>query len=148
MLAERELGMSDTASVQLSAFDQLPRRGGDSTSAPLGNTPLHAASAQIPAEMPLDVPADVTPPLATPARRHPAGPIRTLKPQHEQEPPTVFQRRIVVGAVMCVAAFALVGIRLVDVTLLRAGPHPVTADGNPVITRADLTDRQWRTARA
>ena len=30
---------------------------------------------------------------------------------------TVFQRRIVIGAVFCVAAFALVGVRLVDVTL-------------------------------
>src|ERR1700749_1640697 len=53
--------------------------------------------------------------------------------------PTVFQRRIVVGAVLCVAAFALVGIRLVHVTLMRP-----FGDGRPetqTIARADLTDR-------
>ena len=44
-LAESRLGMSDTASVQLSSFDQLPRRGED---APLNNTPLRNASVQIP----------------------------------------------------------------------------------------------------
>jgi cell division protein FtsL len=46
-LAEARLGMSDTSSVELSSFDQLPRRGEDA--APLGNTPLRAASAQVPA---------------------------------------------------------------------------------------------------
>ncbi len=53
--------------------------------------------------------------------------------------PTVFQRRIVIGAVLCVAAFALVGIRLVHVTLLKS-----LGDGRAaatVIARADLTDR-------
>jgi cell division protein FtsL len=44
-LAESRLGMSDTASVQLSSFDQLPRRG---DAAPLNNTPVHNASAQVP----------------------------------------------------------------------------------------------------
>ncbi len=44
-LAELQ-GMSDTTSVQLSSFDQLPRRGEDT--APLGNTPLHNASAVVP----------------------------------------------------------------------------------------------------
>ena len=55
------------------------------------------------------------------------------------EAPTVFQRRIVIGAAMCVAAFALVGIRLVDVTLLKSmdsGRAPAQT-----VTRADLTDR-------
>jgi cell division protein FtsI (penicillin-binding protein 3) len=55
------------------------------------------------------------------------------------EAPTVFQRRIVIGAALCVAAFALVGIRLVDVTLLKSwdtGRAPAQT-----ITRADLTDR-------
>ncbi len=55
------------------------------------------------------------------------------------EAPTVFQRRIVIGAVLCVAAFALVGIRLVHVTLLKS-----FGDGHPAIAtiaRADLTDR-------
>ena len=36
-------------------------------------------------------------------------------------PPTVFQRRIVIGAVICVMAFALVGARLIDVTVLKSG---------------------------
>ncbi len=47
-LAEHQLGMSDTTSVQLSSFDLLPRRGEDA--APLGNTPLHNASAVVPAQ--------------------------------------------------------------------------------------------------
>jgi cell division protein FtsI (penicillin-binding protein 3) len=55
------------------------------------------------------------------------------------EAPTVFQRRIVIGAVLCVAAFALVGIRLVHVTLLKSldtGHAPTET-----VTRADLVDR-------
>ena len=46
-LAQAKLGMADNSSVQLSSFDQLPRRGADP--APLNNTPVHNASAQIPA---------------------------------------------------------------------------------------------------
>ncbi|HVW74444.1 MAG TPA: penicillin-binding protein 2 [Rhizomicrobium sp.] len=55
------------------------------------------------------------------------------------EAPTVFQRRIVIGAVLCVAAFALVGIRLVHVTLMKSldGGRPAVE----TVTRADLTDR-------
>jgi len=45
-LAESRLGMADTASVQLSSFEQLPRRGADP--APLNNTPVHNASVQVP----------------------------------------------------------------------------------------------------
>jgi cell division protein FtsL len=44
-LAQQQLGMSDTTSVHLSSFDQLPRRG---EAAPLGDTPLHNASAVVP----------------------------------------------------------------------------------------------------
>ena len=33
---------------------------------------------------------------------------------------TIHQRRIIIGAVICVAAFARVGIRLVHVTLLKS----------------------------
>jgi cell division protein FtsL len=44
-LAEQQLGMSDTTSVRLSSFDQLPRRG---DTAPLGSTPLHNANAVVP----------------------------------------------------------------------------------------------------
>src|SRR4051812_22663840 len=46
-LAQAKLGMADSASVQLSSFDQLPRRGADP--APLNNNPVHNASAQLPA---------------------------------------------------------------------------------------------------
>ena len=55
------------------------------------------------------------------------------------ETPTVFQRRIVIGAVLCVAAFALVGLRLVHVTLLQplTGGRAATA----LAARGDLTDR-------
>jgi cell division protein FtsI (penicillin-binding protein 3) len=56
------------------------------------------------------------------------------------ETPTVFQRRIVIGAGVCVAAFMLVGLRLVEVTLLRGGPDAASA-GPAISARADLTDR-------
>ena len=46
-LAQAKLGMADSASVQLSSFDQLPRRGADP--APLNNAPVRNASAQLPA---------------------------------------------------------------------------------------------------
>jgi len=46
-LAQSRLGMADSASVQLSSFDQLPRRGAEP--APLNNTPVHNASAEAPA---------------------------------------------------------------------------------------------------
>ena len=46
-LAQARMGMADSSSVQMSSFDQLPRRGADP--APLNNTPVHNASAQIPA---------------------------------------------------------------------------------------------------
>lgn len=55
------------------------------------------------------------------------------------EAPTVFQRRIVIGAVLCVAAFALVGIRLIHVTLLK--PFDTSRPLTETVTRADLTDR-------
>ena len=56
------------------------------------------------------------------------------------EVPTVFQRRIVIGAVLCAAAFALVGIRLVHVTLLKSWGANI-AEAASVVARADLTDR-------
>ena len=55
------------------------------------------------------------------------------------EVPTVFQRRIIIGAVLCTAAFALVGIRLVHVTLLKSLDGVRAAA--TVEARADLTDR-------
>ena len=50
------------------------------------------------------------------------------------------QRRIVIGAVLCIAAFALVGLRLVDVTLMRGTGAGGFSD-HPILARADLTDR-------
>jgi cell division protein FtsL len=44
-LAETRLGMSDSASAQLSSFDLLPHRG---ENAPLNNTPLRNANAVVP----------------------------------------------------------------------------------------------------
>ena len=52
-LAQARLGMADSASVQLSSFDQIPRRG---TEAPLNNSPVHNASAQVPVAAPAPVP--------------------------------------------------------------------------------------------
>jgi cell division protein FtsL len=46
-LAQSKLGMADSSSVQLSSFDQLPRRGAEP--APINNLPVHNASAQLPA---------------------------------------------------------------------------------------------------
>jgi cell division protein FtsL len=46
-LAQARLGMGDSASVQLSSFDLLPRRGAEP--APLNNVPVRNASAVVPA---------------------------------------------------------------------------------------------------
>jgi len=54
---------------------------------------------------------------------------------------TIYQRRIVVGAVFCAAAFALVGIRLVDVTLFKPLASRIDALDRPVMDRADIVDR-------
>jgi len=53
-LASSRLGMADSASVQLSSFDQIPRRGAEP--APLNNSPVHNASAQVPAAAPAPAP--------------------------------------------------------------------------------------------
>jgi cell division protein FtsI (penicillin-binding protein 3) len=55
------------------------------------------------------------------------------------ETPTIFQRRIVIGAVLCAAAFALVGLRLVHVTLMKSLDSGRAATS--IVARADLTDR-------
>jgi cell division protein FtsI (penicillin-binding protein 3) len=54
--------------------------------------------------------------------------------------PGLFQRRIVIGAVISVVAFAVIGLRLVDVTLLTAYGHGAAAE-RAVTARADLLDR-------
>lgn len=56
-----------------------------------------------------------------------------------RETPTIFQRRIVIGAVLCAAAFALVGLRLVHVTLMKSLEAGRAATS--IVARADLTDR-------
>lgn len=57
-----------------------------------------------------------------------------------KEGPTIYQRRIVVGAFLCVVAFSLVVVRLVDVTLLRH-TGAVHAGGDGLFARADIVDR-------
>ena len=54
-LAQAKLNMSDSASAQVSSFDLLPRRGED---APLAESPLRNANAQVPAAQPLQQIAD------------------------------------------------------------------------------------------
>ncbi len=56
-------------------------------------------------------------------------------------PPTTFQRRIVIGAVICIAAFALVGVRLVDVTLFKSAGMPAAHNAFANLIRADIVDR-------
>ncbi|HUO98820.1 MAG TPA: penicillin-binding protein 2 [Rhizomicrobium sp.] len=56
-------------------------------------------------------------------------------------PSTVFQRRILIGAMICIAAFSLVGIRLVDVTLFNSGADRIKPAAPVLLSRADLLDR-------
>jgi cell division protein FtsI (penicillin-binding protein 3) len=56
-------------------------------------------------------------------------------------PPTVFQRRIVIGAAICVAAFALVGVRLIHVTVFTSGSGAGKHGAVSEVARADLVDR-------
>lgn len=58
-------------------------------------------------------------------------------------PHTVIQRRIAVAAAFCVLGFALVGVRLIDVMLLKGRVTGVAAQGSVDVlaTRADLLDR-------
>ena len=55
-LAETRLGMGDTASLQLSSLELLPRRGDDNGA--LGGSPVRQASAQVP--IPVPSPAEAT----------------------------------------------------------------------------------------
>jgi len=55
--------------------------------------------------------------------------------------PTIYQRRIVIGAVFCAAAFALVGVRLVDVTLFKPHTGGVETVDRPLTARNDIVDR-------
>ncbi|HEY4125824.1 MAG TPA: penicillin-binding transpeptidase domain-containing protein, partial [Rhizomicrobium sp.] len=59
-------------------------------------------------------------------------------------PAGTFQRRIVIAAAFSVAAFALVGIRLVDVTILHAGSARSGGGDRPDTARADLLDRNGK----
>jgi cell division protein FtsI (penicillin-binding protein 3) len=55
--------------------------------------------------------------------------------------PTVFQRRILTGAVICTIAFCLVGARLVDVTVLNRGTAAAHHAAPSLLSRSDLVDR-------
>jgi cell division protein FtsI (penicillin-binding protein 3) len=55
-------------------------------------------------------------------------------------PSTVFQRRILIGAVICMIAFALVGVRLIDVTVF-SGAAPQRHSAPVLLGRGDLVDR-------
>jgi len=55
---------------------------------------------------------------------------------------TILQRRIVVGALLCSMAFALVTVRLIDVTLLKGGTGVHNFADRAPQTRADLVDRR------
>ena len=55
--------------------------------------------------------------------------------------PTIYQRRIVIGAALCVGAFALVGVRLIDVTLFRSDIAGIAANVSVAAARSDLIDR-------
>ncbi|HSM96062.1 MAG TPA: hypothetical protein VLT91_08465, partial [Rhizomicrobium sp.] len=61
------------------------------------------------------------------------------------KPPTTIQRRIVVAAGICVLAFTTIGIRLVDLALLKGGPANtgVMAE-NDTVVRADIVDRNGK----
>jgi hypothetical protein len=48
MLAQSSLGLDNTATVQLSSLELLPRRGDDA--APLSASPVRRASVQIPVQ--------------------------------------------------------------------------------------------------
>jgi cell division protein FtsL len=48
-IAESALGMGDSATIQLSSLELLPRRGDE---APLGGAQIRTASAQVPAQAP------------------------------------------------------------------------------------------------
>jgi cell division protein FtsI (penicillin-binding protein 3) len=59
------------------------------------------------------------------------------------EAPAIHQRRIVLAAGFCVMAFALIGVRLLDVAVLKGavtGAGPVLSETPPIV-RADIVDR-------
>ncbi|HEY5048378.1 MAG TPA: penicillin-binding protein 2 [Rhizomicrobium sp.] len=58
-------------------------------------------------------------------------------------PATIVQRRIVIAAVLCVMAFAMISVRLVDVSVFRSkAPGSANTAAVAIIgTRADLADR-------
>jgi len=55
--------------------------------------------------------------------------------------PTILQRRIAVAAALCIMAFAIVGLRLVDITLLKGGGDIATSGVQALSPRADILDR-------
>lgn len=59
------------------------------------------------------------------------------------KPPTAIQRRIVVAAGICVLAFSTIGLRLVDLALLKGRQASSTAERSAIV-RADILDRNGR----
>ncbi len=116
-LAENHLGLTAAPAVQLSSFEALPRRGED---APLADAPIRQPTSRRPRP-----------------RRRPNPDSRHAMEQG----PTIYQRRIVIGAALCAAAFALVGVRLVDVTLVKGRLGGAALGEAAVAPRADLVDR-------
>ncbi|HEY8947451.1 MAG TPA: penicillin-binding protein 2 [Rhizomicrobium sp.] len=62
------------------------------------------------------------------------------------KPPTTIQRRIVVAAGICVLAFSVIGIRLVDLALLKGRDNHTVAgiETDSEVVRADIVDRNGR----
>jgi cell division protein FtsI (penicillin-binding protein 3) len=63
-----------------------------------------------------------------------------MAPPAPMQPSTVYQRRILIGAVISVIAFTLVCARLIDVTVLN-GPAQTRRAAPVVLSRVDLVDR-------
>lgn len=54
--------------------------------------------------------------------------------------PTLLQRRICIGAFICIAAYMVIGLRLAEVTLFAAPTEPARSNSG-MLARADLVDR-------
>jgi cell division protein FtsI (penicillin-binding protein 3) len=54
---------------------------------------------------------------------------------------TIHQRRIAVAAALCIMAFGIVGLRLVDITLIKAGNDSAASGPQALVPRADIVDR-------
>lgn len=66
-----------------------------------------------------------------------------MRKQNAPESVSIIQRRILVAAILCVAAFALIGVRLFDVGILegQVTVSPQSPNARQVHARADIVDR-------